>query len=132
MKILICNDYIYMGGVETILHCTVDWFVKKGYDVTVMACPPEPKSFRKAFPKGVHRILSRWPKKQYKRFSIPFFFNYLARIIYRACVSIMCRFLVCVLLAQLQPLSFVLHKRHNQLHPAQHTILCNIRQERTV
>ncbi len=103
MKILICNDYIYMGGVETILHCTVDWFAKKGYDVTVMACPPEPKTFRKAFPKGVHRILSRWPRKQYKRFSIPFFFNYLARIIYRAFFSIFIHFRkydVCVALKE--------------------------------
>lgn len=106
MKILICNDYIYMGGVETILHCIVDWFVKKGYDVTVMACPPELETLRKAFPKGVHCILSRWPKKQYKRFSIPFFFNYFARKIYRALFLAFMRFKkydVCIALKEWFP-----------------------------
>ncbi len=106
MKILICNDSIKLGGVETILHCFVDWFVKKGYDVTVMAYPPDSKSFYQAFPKGVHCILSRLPKKQYRRFSIPFFFDSFVRKTYRAIFLILVRFRkydVCIALKEWLP-----------------------------
>ena len=66
MRIIICNNLIFGGGVETLLQIFVKDFLKRGNDVTVVASPEDPADFRKAFPPGVHCIRARLPKKRYK------------------------------------------------------------------
>ena len=66
MRIIICNNLIFGGGVETMLQIFVKEFLKRGNDVTVVASPEDPADFKKAFPSEVHCIQARLPKKSCK------------------------------------------------------------------
>lgn len=83
MKILIYNDLVYGGGVETLLRSFTSYFVKKGYNVTVIASPPNTDDFIKAFPTGVHCFRARIPRKNYDHFCFRYLLNQLNYKIHR-------------------------------------------------
>ena len=83
MKILIYNDLIYGGGVETLLRCFTSYFVKKGYDVTIIASPPKTEDFIKAFPPAVHCFRARIPRKKYDHFCFCYILNQLNYKVHR-------------------------------------------------
>ena len=83
MKVCICNDRVFLGGVESILQSMAEYFFDKGYDVTVLAAPNDRGDFAKAFNSKVHCVQSRWPKKDYKGIGIRKTVNFIIRKAYR-------------------------------------------------
>ena len=39
MKILICNEWLFGGGAETVMYTLVEQLLKDGHDITILASP---------------------------------------------------------------------------------------------
>ena len=83
MKILICNDWLFGGGAETVLYTLVERLLKDGHDITILASPKSDDEAETGIYKNVHYRRMRLPKKPGKSYSPGVICNVVARKLYR-------------------------------------------------
>ena len=75
LKVLLTNNAIYDGGVETLLRDFVEYLLCREYDVTVAAYPHNRNDLFSAFDPKVHCVYSVLPRKNYPEHTIRWFIN---------------------------------------------------------
>lgn len=74
-KLLLCNDCIVGGGVETVMDSLISHMYSQRYKNTVVILNGEKNNFYKIYPRKIKFIGIRSPLYNYKRFSPKWFLN---------------------------------------------------------
>ncbi len=83
MKILICNDWLFGGGAETVLYTLVERLLKDGHDITILASPKSDDEIEGTIFSKVHFIRMRLPRIKGKPYSPRVICNFVSRKLYR-------------------------------------------------
>ena len=83
MKILICNEWLFGGGAETVMYTLVERLLKDGHDITILASPKSDDEANTAIYRNVHYRRMRLPVIKGKPYSPRVICNLVARKLYR-------------------------------------------------
>lgn len=92
-KVLIGNDMFHGGGVENVMQTMSQYFIDKGYDVTIIASPLEGQNIYDYYDSRVHFIRNRMRIKKYPMLSFAHFINCVVCKVHNVFKKVQIRFL---------------------------------------